>query len=455
MVMKEKAAPARRSTRNEATVKLRSLTFVPEPILDGQSANASIVRESSETAFMNLRGPGASGIDSFRLSSAHALLSCMPGDRTALGFGPKSMVAVPAGDEQHNLDTRSLKEPYMTETGNPSPDSEIANGGSPAIAVSTPSSSHAANDQVETQVAPLPTILVIDDELLDMELLADTLGTDYEMLFATEGIAGLEIAVAKSPDLILLDVMMPGIDGYEVYKRLRENPRTNEIPVIFITGLGDVAAETRGLTLGAVDYITKPINPEPVKARVHTQIKAKLTRDKLTQLASTDGLTGLANRSYFDAMLAYECARHARSGAELSLILLDIDHFKIFNDTYGHVCGDDCLREVAHAISAVAVRATDIVARYGGEEFVLLLPETHLQGAVMLAEKVRKSISNLALPHKNSAAKHVTASLGVASARMLPGSVTYNIVEEADKQLYAAKAGGRNRVSFRKFDEAG
>jgi diguanylate cyclase (GGDEF)-like protein len=279
------------------------------------------------------------------------------------------------------------------------------------------------------------------------------LGADYEMMFATEGVAGLEIAVTKLPDLILLDVMMPGIDGYEVYNRLRENPRTSDIPVIFITGLGDVAAETRGLTLGAVDYITKPINPEPVKARVHTQIKAKLTRDKLTQLASTDGLTGLANRSYFDAMLAYECARHARSGSELSLIMLDIDHFKAYNDTYGHVSGDDCLREIARAITAVAVRATDIVARYGGEEFVMLLPETHLQGAVMLAEKVRKSISALALPHQGSPANHVTASLGVASARMLPGSSIVDIVEEADKQLYAAKAAGRNRVAFREMAE--
>lgn len=453
--MKEKAEPSRRSTRNEAALKLRSMTFVSAPVLDGQSANASIVRESSETAFMDLRGPAIGGIESFRLSTAHSLLSCLPVDRTASEFNSKGLAASPAGDEQNDLEIPLLKEPYMTNSGNLAPDSETAHSGSKALAASSPSSSKGQNVQVKAPVEPVPSILVIDDELLDMELLADTLGTDYEMLFATEGIAGLEIAVAKRPDLILLDVMMPGIDGYEVYKRLRENPRTSEIPVIFITGLGDVAAETRGLTLGAVDYITKPINPEPVKARVHTQIKTKLTRDKLTQLALTDGLTGLANRSYFDAMLAYESARHARSGAELSLILLDIDHFKAYNDTYGHVSGDECLREIARAITSVAVRATDIVARYGGEEFVLLLPETHLQGAVMLAEKVRKSISSLALAHEASSAKHVTASLGVASVRMVPGSKNIDIVEEADKQLYSAKAAGRNRVAFRAFDEAG
>jgi diguanylate cyclase (GGDEF)-like protein len=451
--MKEKAGSTHRGTRSEAALQMRSLAFVSDPILDGQSANASIVRESSETAFIEIRGSGIAGIEAFRLASAHTLLSCLPADRNAFGVEYNAVPASPDRADYSLLDIEAFKEPHMTDHGSKSPDSEIALGGSSVTVASSPATSPTPEVTDTLPPAPLPTILVIDDELLDMELLADTLGADYEMMFATEGVAGLEIAVTKLPDLILLDVMMPGIDGYEVYNRLRENPRTSDIPVIFITGLGDVAAETRGLTLGAVDYITKPINPEPVKARVHTQIKAKLTRDKLTQLASTDGLTGLANRSYFDAMLAYECARHARSGSELSLIMLDIDHFKAYNDTYGHVSGDDCLREIARAITAVAVRATDIVARYGGEEFVLLLPETHLQGAVMLAEKVRKSISALALPHQGSPANHVTASLGVASARMLPGSSIVDIVEEADKQLYAAKAAGRNRVAFREMAE--
>jgi len=253
--------------------------------------------------------------------------------------------------------------------------------------------------------------------------------------------------------LILLDVMMPGIDGYEVYSRLKADSRTSEIPVIFITGLDDVADETRGLKLGAVDYITKPIKPEPVKARVSTQIKLKLARDKFAQLAATDGLTGLANRSYFDAMLAYEYARHARSGAELSLILLDIDYFKAFNDTYGHVCGDECLRAIALAIKGATTRATDIVARFGGEEFVLLLPETHLQGAVLLAEKVRKCINDLAVPHLYSRTRHISASLGVACSRQLPGTLRLDIVEEADSQLYIAKSLGRNRVAYQVIEE--
>jgi diguanylate cyclase (GGDEF)-like protein len=301
--------------------------------------------------------------------------------------------------------------------------------------------------QANASTAPRPGILVIDDQRLDLELIGDILGADYEVYFATDGVTALELAASKLPDLIMLDVMMPGIDGYEVYGRLKADRRTSDIPVMFITGLGDVSAETRGLELGAVDYITKPINPEPLKARVNTQVRLKLTRDKLARMASTDGLTGLANRSYFDAMLAYEIARHTRSGGELSLILLDIDHFKSYNDTYGHVQGDECLRTIAQAIQRVAVRATDIVARYGGEEFVLLLPETHLVGALVLAERVRKSISDIAIPHSGSRRRHVTASLGVASVQLAPGSPRVDLVQEADIQLYAAKAGGRNRVA--------
>ena len=297
-----------------------------------------------------------------------------------------------------------------------------------------------------------PRILIIDDELLDMQLIGGILGEDYVVMFANNGLEALEIATIKAPDLILLDVMLPGMDGFEVYQRLQADRRTSEIPVIFITAVGDVAAETKGLNLGAVDFITKPINPGPIKARVNTQIRLKMARDKFAQMAATDGLTGLANRSYFDAMLAYEFARHARSGSTLSLILLDIDHFKLFNDTYGHVCGDECLRMVARAISGVAVRATDFVARFGGEEFVLLLPETHLEGAVTMAHKVRKCIEDLAIPHLHSSNNYVSASLGVACSRQLAGSTATGVVEEADAQLYIAKAAGRNRVSSRPLE---
>jgi diguanylate cyclase (GGDEF)-like protein len=300
-----------------------------------------------------------------------------------------------------------------------------------------------------------PTILVVDDEHLYLELIADILGDDYKVLVADEGMTGMEIAVENLPQLILLDLMMPGIDGFEVYRCLKADPRTCEIPVIFITGMGDVATETKGLKMGAVDYINKPINPDLVKARVNTQVNFKLMRDKLVTLAATDGLTSLANRFHFDGMLAYEYARHLRSGEELALIMLDIDNFKAFNDTYGHISGDECLREVAKAMTRTVSRTTDLVARYGGEEFAVLLPDTSLRGAVVIAERVRTCIGDLILPQRDAKAGRITASLGVVSGTFLTGSSIVDVLAEADIQLYTAKAGGRNRVSFRAIEKSG
>jgi diguanylate cyclase (GGDEF)-like protein len=299
-----------------------------------------------------------------------------------------------------------------------------------------------------------PTILVVDDEPLYLELIADILGDDYRILVADEGMAGMQIAANNVPQLILLDLMMPGLDGFEVYRCLKADQRTWDIPIIFISGMGDETTETEGLRMGAVDYINKPINPDLVKARVNTQINLKLMRDQLVMLAATDGLTGLANRFHFDGMLAYEYARHLRSGEELSLIMLDIDNFKAFNDTYGHISGDECLREVAKAMTKTVSRCTDLVARYGGEEFAVLMPDTSLRGAVIIAERVRNCIGNLTLPQKDAPPGHVTASVGVVSGRFLKGISIVDLLTEVDIQLYRAKAGGRNRVAFRAIEKA-
>jgi diguanylate cyclase (GGDEF)-like protein len=296
------------------------------------------------------------------------------------------------------------------------------------------------------------TILVVDDEPLYLQLIADILGDDYKILVADEGMAGMQIAANNVPQLILLDLMMPVIDGFEVYRCLKADWRTCEIPVIFITGIGDVATETKGLMMGAVDFINKPINPDLVKARVNTQINLKLMRDKLVMLAATDGLTGLRNRFHFDGMLAYEYARHLRSGEELALIMLDIDQFKAFNDTYGHISGDECLRQIARALTKTVSRTTDLVARYGGEEFAVLMPDTSLRGAVIIAERIRNCISDLVLPQKDTRVGHVTASLGVVSGIFIKGSSIVDVLAEADIQLYTAKAGGRNRVAFRAIE---
>jgi diguanylate cyclase (GGDEF)-like protein len=322
---------------------------------------------------------------------------------------------------------------------------------SPSANIDSPSANHNAspanNGALSSEQSTRPSLLFVDDEPSSIDILADTFAGEYDLLSASDGLTALRIAATRRPDLILLDVLMPGIDGYEVCRRLKREERTSNIGVIFITSRDSVIDETKGLELGAVDYVSKPINTVAVKARVGNQIKLKRAQDALSLLAATDALTGLANRRRFDEMLAYEYARHTRSGTDLSLILMDIDYFKNFNDHYGHVAGDECLRQVARVVGGVMARATDLVARFGGEEFVFLLPETDLNGAVIFAEKIRHSVADLALPHAYSKiADHLTVSLGALTVRQLPHRSLSSLVAQADAQLYAAKAGGRNRV---------
>ncbi len=292
-----------------------------------------------------------------------------------------------------------------------------------------------------------PAILVVDDETINIELLAELLEDDYDVSFATGGEQALALAASDQPDLILLDVLMPDMDGYDVCARLKQDVTTSGIPVIFITALGDTEAETRGLDLGAVDYVTKPISPAIVRARIRNHIELKRARDTLARLATTDGLTGLANRRSFDDRLATEHRRLGRSGGVMSLILLDIDHFKLFNDTYGHLAGDDCLRQVGRALQGVVRRPADLAARYGGEEFACILPETDAAGAATIAEQIRAAIAALKIPHSASrTADHVTASLGVVTVTCVPDQAITDIVATADAGLYQAKEAGRNRV---------
>lgn len=298
--------------------------------------------------------------------------------------------------------------------------------------------------------APQARILIVDDESTNIELIADIFEDSYEVLFAKDGEKALEIAANAAPDVILLDVMLPGMDGFEVCSRLKADPLTKDIPVIFVTGLGDLEAEKKGLELGAMDYIAKPINPPVVKVRVKNQIDLKRARDQLARLATTDGLTGLANRRRFDEVLAMEHARHVRSKMELGLIMLDIDHFKLFNDTYGHVRGDDCLRAVAQVLRTTLHRATDLTARYGGEEFACILPDASSpEGLQAVAERLRQGVADLKIPHGHSpTADHVTISLGVVSACCTNDTSPAMLVSLADQQLYKAKAEGRNRICF-------
>ncbi|WP_040858187.1 diguanylate cyclase domain-containing protein [Thiorhodovibrio frisius] len=293
-----------------------------------------------------------------------------------------------------------------------------------------------------------PTVLIVDDQPSNIHLLASLLKADYRILTATRGHKALELAESKQPpDLILLDVIMPEMDGYAICRQLKDLESTRSIPVIFVTGMSDDKDEEHGLNLGAADYITKPFNPAIVRARVRNQINLKLRTDMLEQISWEDALTGIPNRRSFDQKLTEEWARLTRNDQSLSLLMLDIDHFKPYNDNYGHGAGDDCLRRVAQALIQVPNRPTDLVARYGGEEFAVILPETDPAGAQQYAERLLDAIRTLNIEHAYSdIAPHVTLSIGGAThSKTDPKPDAEALKQSADAALYQAKAGGRNQ----------
>ncbi|WP_345773743.1 diguanylate cyclase domain-containing protein [Azospirillum endophyticum] len=288
---------------------------------------------------------------------------------------------------------------------------------------------------------------MVDDIPSNVHVLSRILKDDYDIYFATDGEKALDLVQARMPDLVLLDIMMPGMDGFEVCRRIKGDPATHDIPVIFISAKSEVEDETRGLEVGAIDFITKPISPPIVKARVRNHLLLKRQTDLLRSLSFLDGLTGIANRRRFDDTMTREWRRCARSHLPLSLIILDVDHFKAYNDQYGHQSGDECLRIVAEVLSERARRPSDLVARYGGEEFVCLLPETDGAGATDVAEGFRAAVAQRRIPHAQSpVARHVTISLGVASVIPSAESGPDRLAEMADQLLYRAKRAGRNRV---------
>lgn len=251
-------------------------------------------------------------------------------------------------------------------------------------------------------------------------------------------------------DLIILDIVMPGIDGYEVLVRLKENPTTQTIPVIFISANTSHDDEAKGFELGAMDYIAKPFSTAIVRARVRNQLLIKQKNDLLEVLASIDGLTEIPNRRYLDENLSREWRRSQRTGTPLSVLLMDIDHFKRYNDCYGHRAGDDCLKRVAHALVAACERGSDFVARYGGEEFAAVLPNTNQQDAWQCANKLRDAVNALNIPHKASLnADHITISIGIATTEFGQVYAEQTLLEEADLGLYEAKDTGRDKIVAR------
>jgi diguanylate cyclase (GGDEF)-like protein len=292
-----------------------------------------------------------------------------------------------------------------------------------------------------------PRILAIDDTPTNLLTLGAVLGDEFALQIATSGAMGLALAGQSAPDLILLDVMMPEMDGFETCRRIKADPLTGDIPVIFVTALNNPEDETFGLEVGAVDFISRPLNSAVVRARVRTHLTLKHQADLLRSMSFVDGLTGIANRRQFDEALQREWRACLRTGTSLALVMIDIDHFKQFNDAYGHPVGDTCLRAIAGILHGEINRAHDLIARYGGEEFVCLLPDINLAGARIMAEQLRQAVQSLSIPHEaSSIAPMVTISLGLALFIPTGKLTPEQLVAAADAQLYEAKHAGRNRV---------
>ena len=304
-----------------------------------------------------------------------------------------------------------------------------------------------------SEIGLFPTVLIVDDDRINRATLAELLQRECRVLLAKDGISALQRVNEESDiDLILLDVSMPGMDGYEVLRRLRAEKRTADTAVIFITALTDEQDEEHGLSLGVLDYVFKPIRPVIVRARIRNHLKLVAQRKELERLATRDSLTGLANRRHFDHVLSLACRRATRTGEPLNLAMIDVDYFKQYNDCYGHGAGDNALKEVAHVLSQIARRPYDLAARYGGEEFVLLL-----SGVVefdVLLEQLRLDILFLAIAHENSEVeKVITVSCGGIIIEASKVHDPTQLLHRADVLLYQAKKQGRNRIVVQRSNE--
>lgn len=308
-------------------------------------------------------------------------------------------------------------------------------------------------------------ILIVDDDPGVIQLMGRILADSGNLRFATNGEDALKLAQELIPDLVLLDAEMRGMSGFRVLDALKARPEMADVPVIFVTAHCETEFEVSALEAGAADFIAKPISPPLMLARVTTQLRVKRMTDQLRLAASTDSLTGVANRRKFDEMLEHEWLRARRGGDPIAVLLIDIDHFKLYNDRYGHPRGDSSLRQVAQALSGAARRTGDLVARCGGEEFALLLPRTPRAGAEHVANRILAAVDALSLIHAGSpTARHLTVSIGIACYDEVspcwvdiradgrigaPGHfpcIATDLVLTADKALYSAKHAGRGQA---------
>lgn len=289
-------------------------------------------------------------------------------------------------------------------------------------------------------------ILIIDDSPVQANFLSSILTDDYEITVVNSAEEGLKQARAEEYSLILLDVIMPGIDGFQLLKTLQEEVILRHTPVILITSLNDTQHEEQGLTLGAVDYITKPFHPAIVRARVHTHIKLYQYRTHIEREATVDQLTGVPNRRRYDSVSGKRWQDAIRLGAPISICMFDIDKFKVYNDTFGHPAGDKVIKAVAETASSHLQRGTDFFARYGGEEFVALILGGESTVNFRHLQKVRQAVEDLHIPHNPEISPWVTVSIGGITVIPKVGSSFDTYLKMADAMLYDAKRFGRNQV---------
>ena len=290
------------------------------------------------------------------------------------------------------------------------------------------------------------SLLIVDDDALNLMILTQILRKDYQIRASSKGAAAVRMAAKHLPDLIILDIMMPDMDGYQVFAALKTQDKTAHIPVIFITGLDNRQDEKKGLQLGAVDYISKPFDDMVIRLRVHNQIHIINQMRTIEKLSLTDQLTGIPNRRNFDDRLHVEWGRAIREGSPLCLLMIDVDHFKAFNDTHGHKNGDKALCLVARVLIQTLKRVTDFAARWGGEEFVAVLPNTDSSGGLIVGERIREAVEAEEMALGDGCAAKLTVSIGINTHTPTSSSSVEDFFSRADKALYKAKDSGRNRV---------
>ena len=302
-------------------------------------------------------------------------------------------------------------------------------------------------------------ILVVDDIPANIDILLALLGDTYDILAAVDGETALEIANEEQLDLILLDVMMPDMDGYSVCEALKKDVKTKEIPVIFITAVTDEVSIERAYEVGGIDYVTKPFKPKELRARIKRELQMQSliydlaqSQRELERLATTDALSDLYNRYYFSKISDELFMLAKRNKRPMSIIILDIDNFKKINDVHGHGVGDEVIKHIAKTLKDVA-RKSDVICRWGGEEFLLLLPETDGEGAYIMAENIRKMIEQSEVSINRELTIQYRASFGVSVVDNSDEKGVDKAIHNADEALYEAKALGRNRVCIAKTEE--